>query len=64
VTAKSLVRRSLFDRFFVGRPILAAACLLAGFLANSQEPPEMRLQPTLAAYKTTGANSFAATGHG
>jgi hypothetical protein len=40
---------SQIERFGVGRPILAAACLRAGFLDDPQKPPEMRLQPKLAA---------------
>jgi hypothetical protein len=36
----------------VGRPILAAAWFRAGLFDNPQEPPEMRLQPKLAALQT------------
>jgi hypothetical protein len=38
---------------------LAAACLRAGLFDNQREPPEMRLQPKLAALQ----DCFAGTGH-
>jgi hypothetical protein len=48
----------------VGRPILAAACFRAGFFCDQQKPPEMRLQPKLAALQgEAGANCFADTGY-
>jgi hypothetical protein len=51
------------DRF-VGRPILAAACLRAGFFDGQQEPRETRLQPRLAALQDAASgNFFVDTGH-
>jgi len=49
---KHIVSMLLTQRMhLVGRPFLAAACLRAGFFDDSQEPPEMRLQPNWPPYK-------------
>src|ERR1035438_774665 len=54
-----LIRR----RHLVGRPILAAAYLRAGFFDNQQEPPAMRLQPNWPPYNATRALTDKATSY-